>query len=141
MARTKSDAVTPERRALMQRVKQRDTAPELEVRRQLFALGLRFRLQRRDLPGTPDIVLPSRRLAIFVHGCFWHRHHNCPKATTPKLRAAFWAEKFEANVARDRAKASALRKAGWKVATVWECETTDLDRLSVKLARMTLARQ
>lgn len=117
----------------MAKVGPRDTKPELIVRRILHALGRRFRLHRRDLPGTPDIVLPAPRKAIFVHGCFWHRHEGCRKATTPKTRVEFWQEKFERNVERDRRKERELREAGWDVLTVWECETRDHEGLKQRL--------
>lgn len=130
-----TDTLNPERRsALMRAVRREDTAPEVVVRRILHALGLRFRLHRKDLPGTPDIVLVKRRTVIFVHGCFWHRHPGCSKATFPKTRQDFWRVKFEANVARDVAKSSALEAAGWTVLTVWECETRDQERLRARLS-------
>ncbi|MDB5683491.1 MAG: very short patch repair endonuclease, partial [Sphingomonas bacterium] len=90
------------------------------VRRALHALGFRFRLHRADLPGRPDIVLPKHKTAIFVHGCFWHRHPDCPKASTPRTRVDFWRHKFVTNVARDRRNVQALEDAGWRVLTVWE---------------------
>lgn len=117
----------------MARIGPRDTKPEKLVRRLLHAMGRRFRLHRRDLPGTPDIVLPATRKAIFVHGCFWHRHEGCRKATTPKTRTDFWLDKFAANVERDARKELQLRAAGWDVITVWECETRDLATLEIRL--------
>nr|WP_281040923.1 DNA mismatch endonuclease Vsr [Mesorhizobium sp. Pch-S] len=117
------EPIAPARSALMAKVGPRDTKPEMIVRRILHALGRRFRLHRRDLPGTPDIVLPAARKAIFVHGCFWHRHEGCPKATIPKTRVDFWLDKFARNIERDRRKEHELRDAGWDVLTVWECET------------------
>ena len=93
------------------------------VRRVLHGAGYRFRLHRRDLPGSPDVVLPRHRLAVFVHGCFWHRHTGCPRTTTPKTRAAFWASKFAANIARDERATAELGRLGWRVHVVWECET------------------
>jgi DNA mismatch endonuclease (patch repair protein) len=108
---------------LMGRVAQKGSAPEMVVRRALHRAGLRFRLHRRDLPGTPDLVLPRWRAVVFVHGCFWHRHPGCPAASMPATRAFFWAEKFAANVARDRRVQAALKAAGWNVHVVWECET------------------
>jgi DNA mismatch endonuclease (patch repair protein) len=107
--------------ARMAKVKRKNTEPELRLRRALRALGLRTRAHVSDLPGTPDLVIPDSKLAIFVHGCFWHRHSGCDKATTPKTNRRFWLAKFEANVARDRRQARRLRKAGWSVLTVWEC--------------------
>lgn len=107
----------------MRAVRSENTKPELAVRRILHKLGYRFRLQRRDLPGRPDIVLPGRRLAIFVHGCFWHRHPDCRKATIPKTRIDFWTAKFESNAARDERVERELVATGWKVLVVWECQT------------------
>lgn len=117
----------------MSRIKGSDTNPELRVRSLLHGMGYRFRLHRRDLPGTPDIVLPKLRTAIFVHGCFWHRHPRCRYAYTPKSRVEFWQAKFSANVERDRRKLRALRNAGWRVIVVWECETMDSYALSSRL--------
>lgn len=116
------DPLTPAARsALMACIRDRDTAPELHLRRLLHGMGYRFRLCRADLPGRPDIVLPGRRKVIFVHGCFWHRHEGCPQAGMPRVRAAFWRAKFAANRARDRRARRALNRAGWGVAVVWEC--------------------
>lgn len=123
----------PARSALMAKIRGKNTRPEIVVRKALHALGKRFRLHRRDLPGRPDIVLPRHRLAIFVHGCFWHRHPGCRLASTPKTRVAFWTDKFAANVARDRRNVERLEGLGWRVATVWECETRDADRLAATL--------
>ena len=123
-----ADRLTHARRSwLMSRVKSEDTAPEIRVRKAAHALGLRFRLHRRDLPGKPDVVFPKHSLALFVHGCFWHRHSGCPKASAPSSR--YWAEKFAANVARDERVASKLRRQGWKVKVIWECQTKDDERL------------
>ena len=130
-----SDPLAGARRsALMRSVRRSDTTPEVVVRRLLHALGVRFRLHLKGLPGTPDIVLPSRRTVIFVHGCFWHRHEGCSKATFPKTHPDFWLEKFAANVARDAVKTSALEGNGWKVRIVWECETRDPGTLALRLA-------
>lgn len=106
----------------MSRIKGRDTGPEVKLRSLLHRDGYRFRLHDRKLPGRPDIVLPKYRTAIFVHGCFWHRHEGCRNATTPSTRPEFWASKFENNVARDRANAERLTDAGWHVIVVWECD-------------------
>jgi DNA mismatch endonuclease (patch repair protein) len=122
MTRSPFPNVSAARRALMGRVRQEHTAPEVAVRRALHAKGYRFRLHRRDLPGSPDIVLPRHRTAIFVHGCFWHRHPDCRGASTPKTNCEYWHQKFSANVMRDARAADELVKAGWKVAIVWECE-------------------
>ena len=117
----------------MARVKGKNTKPELLVRHALHALGYRFRLHRGNLPGRPDIVLPKYRTAIFVHGCFWHRHPGCSKATTPKTRTDFWQDKFETNIARDRRNVVALEDDGWQVLTVWECETRQIEGLGRRL--------
>ena len=117
---------------MMSSIRGRNTQPELLVRRYLHATGLRFRLHARSLPGRPDIVLPRYRVAVFVHGCFWHRHEGCRFTTTPATRAEFWQDKFRGNVARDRRDTLLLRSAGWRVFTVWECEAANeevLDRL------------
>ena len=114
----------------MSRVRGRDTGPEMRVRRAAHAKGLRYRLHRGDLPGRPDMVFPKRRIAVFVHGCFWHRHPGCAKASTPKSNVAFWEEKFTRNVERDRRAYGALEADGWTVLTVWECETKDPERLA-----------
>jgi DNA mismatch endonuclease (patch repair protein) len=109
-----------ERSALMARIRGKDTKPEVFVRSALHRAGFRFRLYARGLPGRPDIVLPRHGVVIFVHGCFWHRH-GCALASEPATRRRFWQAKFEANMARDRRNARALRKLGWRVLTVWEC--------------------
>jgi DNA mismatch endonuclease (patch repair protein) len=128
-----ADNRTPESRsALMARIGPRDTAPELIVRRMLHAMGYRFRLHRRDLPGTPDIVLPSRRIAIFVHGCFWHAH-GCKIGRPPKTRPEYWLPKLARNRARDAEKCAALEQEGWRVLEVWQCETQDREALAARL--------
>jgi DNA mismatch endonuclease, patch repair protein len=128
-----SHVVSPQRSALMARVRGKDTAPELAVRKAAHALGCRFRLHRRSLPGTPDLVFPGRRKVVFVHGCFWHRHENCRRCTTPKSRAEFWLEKFSTNKARDARNMRALVALGWEVLTIWECETFDRGALDLRL--------
>lgn len=127
---------TPERSAIMRSVKQKNTTPEIAVRKLLFSLGLRFRLHKKDLPGRPDIALPSRRVAIFVHGCFWHRHSGCKRASTPKANSGYWGSKFEGNVLRDQAKEQQLKALGWRVITIWECETRETEKLKQKLAQL-----
>jgi DNA mismatch endonuclease, patch repair protein len=125
--------VTPERSRLMAGIRGKDTKPERIVRRLAHSLGYRFRLHRRDLPGCPDLVFPSRQKAIFVHGCFWHQHSNCRKATLPKTRRAFWRAKLFKNRARDRRAIKALESEGWSALIVWECEMKDLALLSRRL--------
>lgn len=122
-------STTPERSRIMRAVGRRDTRPELRVRRALHSMGYRFRLHRKDLPGTPDIVLPKYRTCIFVHGCFWHRHEGCKKATTPKSNESFWQDKFARNVLRDEESRRALEALGWNVVIVWECETERAETL------------
>lgn len=123
----------PTRSAVMRRVKGRDTGPERAVRRLLHSLGAGYRLNRADLPGTPDLVLPGRRLALFVHGCFWHGH-GCPRgARTPKANRAYWIAKIARNRARDEAALAALQAAGWRVELVWECELKDRSALELRL--------
>ena len=109
----------------MSRIRGKDTTPERLVRSALHRMGYRFRLHRKDLPGKPDIVLPKHRVVIFVHGCFWHRHPRCRYATTPKTNRTFWNAKFKANIERDRRVRRELRKLGWKVVVVWECQCKD----------------
>jgi DNA mismatch endonuclease (patch repair protein) len=129
-----TDVYGPEKRsAVMRRVKGRDTSPELVVRKALTRLGARYRLHRADLPGKPDIVLPGRRLAIFVHGCFWHGHDCARGARVPKQNRDYWVAKVERNRARDARTREALAAAGWRVATLWECELKDAAALEARL--------
>ncbi len=126
MTPARTDVYSPEKRsAVMRRVKGRDTAPELKVRRLLTTLGARYRLHRGDLPGKPDIVMAGRRLAIFVHGCFWHGHDCARGARAPKSNHDYWQRKIGRNRERDVASRAALQAAGWRVETVWECEMKD----------------
>lgn len=106
----------------MSRIRDRDTIPERKLRSVLHRAGYRFSLRRKDLPGRPDIVLPRYRTAIFVHGCFWHRHRHCRFAYEPKSNRRFWRAKFSGTVERDHRKAAELRRLGWCVVTVWECQ-------------------
>ena len=117
----------------MRAVKAKNTKPEITVRRMLHAMGYRFRLHRRDLPGTPDIVLPGRRKVIQVNGCFWHQHEGCRRATLPGTRMDLWLPKLARNRQRDAEAETRLRTLGWEVATVWECELRDLGDLKAKL--------
>jgi DNA mismatch endonuclease (patch repair protein) len=121
-----TDVFTPEQRsAVMRRVKGRDTAPELKVRRILWRLGARYRLHRKDLPGKPDIVLPGRKLAIFVHGCFWHGHTCARGSRVPKANRDYWLGKVGRNRARDIETRAKLEAMGWRVLVVWECSLKD----------------
>jgi DNA mismatch endonuclease (patch repair protein) len=122
------DILTREQRSsVMSRIRGKDTRPEMLVRRTAHALGLRFRLHSAKLPGRPDLVFASRKIALFVHGCFWHRHEGCRLAYAPKSNGEFWAKKFSRNVERDREVTDALHGAGWKTAVIWECETRRAD--------------
>jgi len=125
------DVVSSDKRsAMMANIKGRDTRPELVVRRVAHSLGLRFRLHRRDLPGSPDLAFPGRRTVIFVHGCYWHRHPGCKFAYTPKSNVKFWRNKFQNNVVRDRRVRQELEDRGWKVIIIWECETKDQEMIA-----------
>ena len=116
----------------MSGIRARDTKPELLVRRFLHANGLRYRLHVKSLPGTPDLVLPRWKTVIFVHGCFWHQHH-CSDGHLPDSREAYWRPKLEGNRKRDQRVARKLRRDGWSVITIWECQTTDVEKLRRKL--------
>lgn len=119
------DRLTPEKRSqLMARIGPKNTKPELIVRRMLHAAGWRYRLHRKGLPGTPDIVFGSRKVALFVHGCFWHGHH-CKLGRLPKTRPEFWSDKIDGNRARDARKVDQLVKQGWRVMTIWQCSLKD----------------
>lgn len=127
------DTLTPaERSALMSRIRGTNTKPELAVRRALHALGYRYRIHVRGLPGKPDLVFRSRKTAIFVHGCFWHRH-GCKKTSTPKSRQDYWNAKFTANVERDKRHAEQLAADGWRVFVAWECEIEKDETLMPRL--------
>ena len=119
----------------MSRIGGKDTKPEKIVRSLLHRMGYRFRLHRKDLPGKPDLVLPKYHTVVFVHGCFWHRHKGCKYAYTPKSRPEFWQAKFDANVDRDRRAQRELRRRGWRVLTIWECQTAQLQSLARRLDR------
>lgn len=110
---------------MMSGIRGKNTRPEIIIRKHLFAAGFRFRLHRRDLPGAPDIVMPGRRVAVFVHGCFWHLHEGCRFAKLPGTRSEFWKEKLEGNAARDIRVIDALLEQGWRVLVVWECAVRD----------------
>ena len=128
------DTLSPEDRSRrMSAIRSGNTKPEIVVRRLLHGLGYRYRLHRRDLPGTPDLVFPSRRCVVFVHGCFWHRHEDCRLARLPKSRVEFWEAKLEGNRQRDQRKVRELNESGWRVLIVWECELADVDVLTMRL--------
>ena len=130
------DSLFPEERSeIMARVPSRNSRPELLVRKLAFALGYRYRLHVRDLPGCPDLVFRLRKKVIFVHGCFWHRHPNCALARMPKSRIDFWTAKLEGNRKRDEKNSRALARQGWKVLTIWECQLKSTARLEVRIRR------
>jgi DNA mismatch endonuclease (patch repair protein) len=106
----------------MSAIKSKNTKPEIKVRKVLHSMGYRFRLHSKNLPGSPDIVLPKYKTVIFVHGCFWHRHQNCKYASTPKTRQEFWNKKFNENINRDKINQENLSSKGWKIIIIWECE-------------------
>lgn len=126
---------TPKRSSIMASVKSKDTGPEMNLRRMIHAAGYRYRLHDSRLPGKPDIVFASKRKAIFVNGCFWHRHAGCRYATTPKTRTAFWNLKFQANVNRDARNIAALQEQGWTCAIVWQCELKQPQRVLNKIIK------
>jgi DNA mismatch endonuclease (patch repair protein) len=129
-----TDVFTPEKRsAVMRRVKGKDTAPELTVRRALRRLGVGYRLHRADLPGKPDIAMPGRKLALFVHGCFWHGHDCARGARTPKANRPYWEAKIARNRARDAEHRAALQALGWRAVTLWECQLKDAEHLEARL--------
>jgi DNA mismatch endonuclease, patch repair protein len=129
------DTFSPKDRSrVMSKIRGRDTAPELLVRSILHRLGFRFRLHRKDLAGTPDLVLPSRRSVIFVHGCFWHGH-DCSRGGMPSSNVCFWTQKIGKNKDRDSRVQQQLRSEGWNVLTIWQCETKDISQLERRLTR------
>jgi DNA mismatch endonuclease, patch repair protein len=129
-----TDRFTPAKRSeIMSEIKGRDTGPEKEIRRLLHRLGYRFRLQRKELPGKPDIVLPKYRTVIFMHGCFWHGHVECLRSKRPTTNIEFWNKKIDANIRRDIEAGSQLEKMGWRVFTVWQCQIKDTDKLIDRL--------
>ena len=117
----------------MAAIKSKNTKPEIVVRKMLYALGYRFRLHRKDLPGSPDIVLPKYKTVIFVHGCFWHRHENCKYASTPKTRKEFWNKKFTTNIERDIRIQEKIKNIDWRSVVIWECETKNIENLKGRI--------
>ena len=131
------DSLSPkERSEIMARVRSKDTRPEMRIRKLAFALGYRYRLHDRKLPGCPDLVFGPRRKVIFVHGCFWHRHQGCKQCYTPKSNVDFWLAKFTGNIVRDQKNMEVLRKAGWRVVVVWECELGAPEKLQKRLWKL-----
>jgi len=125
-----------QRSALMARIKGKNTMPEMLVRSAAHRLGLRFSLHRKDLKGSPDIVFPKHHTVVFVHGCFWHQHAGCRRASVPTSRADYWKAKLARNKERDAQAAVELKAAGWRVAVIWECDVKNADKLNAKLKRL-----
>jgi len=131
-----TDVFSKEKRSwIMSRVKGRDTKPEMLVRSFVHRMGFRFRVHRRDMPGNPDIVLPRHGKVIFVHGCFWHGHKRCARSKRPTTNKRFWNKKLDGNIERDKRFRRKLRRMGWKVLVVWQCETRNPEKLLGKLER------
>ena len=124
------DRFTPSQRSsIMRKVKAKNTKPEIIVRNMVYSMGFRYRLNRRNLPGSPDLVFTGRKKAIFVHGCFWHQHQGCRHSTLPSARQEYWSTKLTANRVRDERTSALLMEMGWQVLIVWECELKDQDRV------------
>jgi len=122
-----------ERSERMAKIRSRDTKPELQVRKIIHGMGYRYRLHRRDLPGTPDIVFPSRKKVVFIHGCFWHRHTNCKIGHIPKTKQEFWIHKLEENAKRDQINIKKLKSLGWESLVIWECQIKHTDQIIEKI--------
>ena len=125
--------VSEKRSRNMSAIKSKNTKPEIKVRKVLHSMGYRFRLHSKDLPGSPDIVLPKYKTVIFVHGCFWHRHKNCKYASTPKTRQEFWNKKFKENIKRDSEIQEKIKNLDWRSVVIWECETKNIENLRDKI--------
>lgn len=125
-----ADTVTKTRRSeIMSQIRSKDMVPELTVRHLLYRLGYRYRLHRKDLPGTPDLVFVSRRKAIFVHGCFWHQHRDCVDSHLPRSNRLYWIPKLEKNRKRDKANRAKLTRMGWRSLVIWECQLRQLEKV------------
>lgn len=134
-----ADFLSPaERSARMALIRSNDTSPEVTLRRALHRLGLRYVLRKKGLPGKPDLVFPKHRAVVFVHGCFWHRHHGCKIATTPKSNTQFWTDKFDRNVARDARVQDELQARGWRVFVAWECELNSKTRTELTAENLSI---
>ena len=125
--------VSEQRSNNMSAIKSKNTKPEIKVRKVLHSMGYRFRLHSKDLPGSPDIVLPKYKTVIFVHGCFWHRHENCKYASTPKTRKEFWNKKFKENIKMDLEIQDKIKNLDWRSVVIWECETKNIENLMGKI--------
>lgn len=129
------DRISPQKRSeAMRRIRSKDTLPEMTVRSMIHRMGYRFRLHAHNLPGKPDVVFPGRKKAIFIHGCFWHHHEDCPKGDFPTSRTEFWIPKLLRNRQRDAEKLAALHRLGWKTLVIWQCQISNVRRLSKKIA-------
>jgi len=128
--------VSEQRSRNMSAIKSKNTKPEIKVRKVLHSMGYRFRLHSKNLPGSPDIVLPKFKTVIFVHGCFWHRHENCKYASTPKIRQEFWNKKFTENIKRDSEIQDKIKNLDWRSVVIWECETKNIDNLRDKIVNI-----
>ena len=135
MKKETNHIISASRSKNMSAIKSKNTKPEVEVRKLLHSMGFRFRLHKKDLPGSPDIVLPKYKTVIFVHGCFWHRHENCKYASTPKTRKEFWESKFKANVKRDLEIQEKIKNIGWQSVVIWECQVKNKSFLTKKFVR------
>ncbi len=134
---TMIDTLSPKKRSWnMARIKSSDTKPEILVRSLLSRMGHRFHKNRKDLPGNPDIVLPKYKIAIFVHGCFWHKHKGCKSSNIPKTNVEFWKNKLNANVKRDKTAKRSLNRKGWKYITIWECKLDNMNKLKTRLRKL-----
>ena len=133
MKKKANHIISASRSKNMSAIKSKNTKPEVEVRKLLHSMGFRFRLHKKDLPGSPDIVLPKYKTVIFVHGCFWHRHQNCKYASNPKTRVDFWNKKFNDNIERDNKNQEKLKSLGWESKIIWECEIKDKKELEKKI--------
>tara|TARA_Y200000002_G_scaffold222531_2_gene183806 strand:- start:19 stop:429 length:411 start_codon:yes stop_codon:yes gene_type:complete len=136
MKKKANHIISASRSKNMSAIKSKNTKPEVEVRKLLHSMGFRFRLHKKDLPGSPDIVLPKYKTVIFVHGCFWHRHQNCKYASNPKTRVDFWNKKFNDNIERDIKNQEDLESLGWESKIIWECEIKDKKKLGKKLSQI-----
>jgi DNA mismatch endonuclease (patch repair protein) len=131
------DTITPEKRSwVMSRIRSKNTKPEMRVRSLLHMMGYRFRLHRKDLPGKPDIVMTKYKAVIFVHGCFWHHHNKCRDGKLPKSKLDYWEPKIKKNVERDKEHIKDLKFQGWKVFTIWECQTKKTDKLIAEINKI-----
>ena len=133
MSREVLNKVSEQRSRNMSAIKSKNTKPEIKVRKVLHSMGYRFRLHSKDLPGSPDIVLPKYKTVIFIHGCFWHRHENCKYASTPKTRKEFWNKKFKENIKRDLEIQDKIKNLDWRSVVIWECETKNMENLRDKI--------